>query len=446
MKKIISLLIQISIFVSLFALPVNSYSSSQFIYEENDGYIVIESYTGSDTKVTIPEEIDSMPVKKIDDKAFANNELIESVDIADSVEIIGDCAFENCISLSKINLSGNLKRIGREAFLGTEYFNNTDNWTIRTIDNGTTIPWAFVLADELETIYIGDALIYAHIKGTYTINSGTRLIADAAFEGTGIEELTIPKSVEYIGADAFKNCKMLRKISIMNSVVSIESGAFEGTKIYKDRDNWQDGCLCIGDLLIDTNPDKREVDIADNISAVVGRNIFSNYVLLPESVSYIDEEAFYGDNVKAFVNENTYAERFCIEHNIARIYETDLETGDLNFDGVFNSADYAACKAMVYSSQNPGKVEIKLGDIDCDGSLDGFDAIALNLVNAGALSLITGDANGDHLIGKDDSEKLSNIIYGNGKMVDKFEFDRCDINGDGAVDGFDLICLNLMLA
>jgi hypothetical protein len=51
---------------------------------------------------------------------FGHNVDVETVSMDDSVEVIGDKAFEHCNNLKSIRLSKNIKKIGLNAFLGCE--------------------------------------------------------------------------------------------------------------------------------------------------------------------------------------------------------------------------------------------------------------------------------------------------------------------------------------
>ena len=92
--------------------------SEALSYELSDDgtyYIVtgIGTYTGD--IVVIPPSINGVPVKKIGDEAFKNNEKITRVDLPNTIETVGISAFENCI-LAKITLPEGLKYIQKRAF------------------------------------------------------------------------------------------------------------------------------------------------------------------------------------------------------------------------------------------------------------------------------------------------------------------------------------------
>ena len=55
-------------------------------------------------------------VKTIGNHCFANNNLIESVNIPESITTIEDCAFYNCANITTINITSKIASIGKDAF------------------------------------------------------------------------------------------------------------------------------------------------------------------------------------------------------------------------------------------------------------------------------------------------------------------------------------------
>ena len=62
---------------------------SNFEYKTMENGISIIKYTGKETVIDIPKEIDGLPVIAIGNKAFAENHHITSITIPDSVTDIG---------------------------------------------------------------------------------------------------------------------------------------------------------------------------------------------------------------------------------------------------------------------------------------------------------------------------------------------------------------------
>ncbi|MCR5523319.1 MAG: InlB B-repeat-containing protein, partial [Clostridia bacterium] len=113
------------------------------IYEK-DGVreAAISGYTGTETEITIPAEVEGVPVtavrgsyygflaknstvtsvtipegiREIGDNAFTAYTALEEVTIPDSVIIIGDGAFYGCVNLKGVTLGKNVAYVGEDAF------------------------------------------------------------------------------------------------------------------------------------------------------------------------------------------------------------------------------------------------------------------------------------------------------------------------------------------
>ncbi len=90
----------------------------QYSISELNGLIIIEGYTGADTVLEIPSDINGKAVTEIGSDAFKNNGTITEVTIPSSVKSIRNDAFSYCVSLRKVNLSEGLTEI-HTAFVGT---------------------------------------------------------------------------------------------------------------------------------------------------------------------------------------------------------------------------------------------------------------------------------------------------------------------------------------
>ena len=90
----------------------------QYSISELNGLIIIDGYTGTDSLVTVPSDINGKAVTEIGSDAFKNNGTITEVSIPSSVRSIRNDAFSYCTSLRKVNLSEGLTEI-HTAFIGT---------------------------------------------------------------------------------------------------------------------------------------------------------------------------------------------------------------------------------------------------------------------------------------------------------------------------------------
>ena len=97
------------------AASTETTSESDFELGSVGDVIGIVKYTGSAENVVIPDTIDGVTITAIGN-AFSNNETIKSVEIPDTVEVIGKNAFLACNSLETVKMSSNVKIIDEYAF------------------------------------------------------------------------------------------------------------------------------------------------------------------------------------------------------------------------------------------------------------------------------------------------------------------------------------------
>lgn len=146
----------------------------------------------------------------------------------------------------------------------------------------------------------------AHYKETsltrFSFDEDVTEIGKLAFARSGLLSVVIPDSVEYIGYGAFYDCKDLGKITIPDSVKTIEAKAFANTKWLQDwlqsKMQGQD-FLIVGDgILLAYRGSKEEVVIPDEVK-VIGAEAFAGHeeitsIYVPGNVKKIGAKAFKG--------------------------------------------------------------------------------------------------------------------------------------------------------
>ena len=73
------------------------------LYKEIDGGIEVAKYNGSSASLTIPETVNGKTVIRIGASAFEGNTTLTSINLPDTVQVIGERAFANCTNLSEMN-------------------------------------------------------------------------------------------------------------------------------------------------------------------------------------------------------------------------------------------------------------------------------------------------------------------------------------------------------
>ncbi|MCQ2973294.1 MAG: leucine-rich repeat domain-containing protein [Bacteroidales bacterium] len=162
------------------------------IIDEFPDYCRLLSYHGDRKKVIIPFEIETLIVKEIGSKCFANNDNIEEIvfEEVNSVETINYEAFKNCKNLKKI-----------------------------------TFPYAI---NSIDSSVCEDCISLEEVKLNYRLTE----IQNNAFKNCNLKSIIIPDNVTKIGSEAF-SCKKLTNIIISENseLEEIENNAFENSKI-----------------------------------------------------------------------------------------------------------------------------------------------------------------------------------------------------------------------
>ena len=450
MLSIVMLLCVFSFNLPSFALSYNGFS-----YEIQNEKVVITGYNGAETKLTIPAQIDSKSVIKIENNAFKDNKNLTSVIIGEGIEDVGESAFENCTSLATITLPKTISHIGKNAIFNTAYYNDKANWKLKreTVDtninigSGTqeTIPWEDIVAPTLQYLYLGTALIECEYSGRYRIKQGTTVIADYAFvASTEAKSIEFPQSLIAIGKYAFDGCVSLEDFNIPENV-DIDATSLCNTGFYNNSKNWENNTLYLGTRLVSAKG--KEIIIKDGTTQIVSSAVNCENVVIPKSVTEICENAFVNtENTTIFGYADTCAEAYAIENNIKFIDLESFIKGDVNFNGELDAEDYKIICDISTLQQTPSFTIALAGDMNEDGAIDGLDVIILDLfINNIGPSTIKGDTDSNGKVNEDDYTLLVEIVTLNTEITDIYMFDRCDLNYDGAVDSFDAVYLDLAL-
>ena len=360
-KRLLSYLMTIIMGVILFSgiKVTNTLADEVFKFETDKGYlnyvvdndeITITDYSGEDTELEIPSEINGKTVTKIGKEAFYRCTNFTKISIPNSVIIIEDKAFKFCAKLKNIELPNSVQSIGSEAFAICINLTSIKipNSIVR-IENSTFIScmaltevdipssvtsigdYAFMQCENLTNITIPNSVIsigeYAfssckNLKDVNIPNSVTQIGEFAFAWCTSLTDINIPNSVLNIGESAFYYCIKLVNVDISSSVEEIGENAFfyclnlkdinvsENNKAYSD----EDGVLFNKDkskLLSYPSRKKEKSYKVQNSVKTIASCAFSfcselNSVDIPSSVATVESAAFAGntDLIKINVDEN----------------------------------------------------------------------------------------------------------------------------------------------
>lgn len=93
---------------------------TSYSWDKQEQCLGIVGYTGSESEIVIPREINGLPVFHIENFAFSGKGLV-SVVIPEGVQYIGERAFADCSSMKHLVAPSTVKEIAPDAFLGTPF-------------------------------------------------------------------------------------------------------------------------------------------------------------------------------------------------------------------------------------------------------------------------------------------------------------------------------------
>ena len=200
------------------------YVSSESTEWKTSGHGWITGYLGSDTSIIIPKYVGAEYIDTIDD--FDNNKNIKEIKMLDSIKKISAGAFEGSENLTKIEIPSSVKTLNNWTFSGCSSLQEiVIPDTITQIGTG-----AFVNCKGLKEIVIPDSVTTIGDDGCFTnctslekvvLSSSIYRIPKRTFLNCiALKEIEI-KNVKNIEEEAFKNCRMLEKITLPDSVKSI---------------------------------------------------------------------------------------------------------------------------------------------------------------------------------------------------------------------------------
>ena len=240
------------------------FTSGDYQYSlSDDGSAVIVKYTGTETNLTVPTELDGNRVTAIGGYSFESCTSIESVTIPKGITTIGDNAFRFCDKLTTISLPETLTTINNGSFSFCEKLDSVSvpdsvtsigNFAFQEcaalknlkLSNGIDAinDFAYTGCESLTTIDIPSSVktigqnSFAHCNGliNVVIPEGVTLINTAAFSYCdNITSLSLPNTLETVNAFAFCTCPKLMEVTVPDSVTEITNKAFG----YRwDSDKW----------------------------------------------------------------------------------------------------------------------------------------------------------------------------------------------------------------
>ena len=191
-----------------------SYGKTGLGYVVRNGEVHIEDYSDSTVRdtVTVPDEIDGMPVTVISDFSIANAETLKTIYIGKNVREIGAWAMTNNQRLQAFEVDEE-----------NEYFTSVDG-VLYTKDLKTIVAYPPCKGVEKDS---SNRVISSEAGESYTILDGVETIRSKAFYKCGyLKEVVIPDSVKYIEEKAFHYCSSMEGFLLPDGLLEIGQDAF----------------------------------------------------------------------------------------------------------------------------------------------------------------------------------------------------------------------------
>ena len=201
--------------------PAVLYSAEDYLDTENLTFDAetgsITGYNGMNTRLTIPESIDGVPVKAIGKRALWEDPLLGYVTLPEGLEYVGEDAFSITDTLKYMEFPSTLKTIDKKGFSSYRGFR---------LD----------LPDSLE--YIGEeAFSYFSVETDLIIPEGVKELGPGAFSAASrLQRVFLPSSLEKIGDNCFRNSPITYVYMEGLELPEISDTAFDKCEYLRDID------------------------------------------------------------------------------------------------------------------------------------------------------------------------------------------------------------------
>ncbi len=381
----------------------NSLKSFVFPAETTNVSTQMFEYCSNLTSVTLNESI-----KKIGFSAFRNCKKLKEITLPESIIEINAWAFENCESLESITIPNNVPSINNYTFDGCTNLKSVilgskvSSVSSSAFENCSSLENVTVNSNLTDTD-ISNIIKYSKNLKSLTINGDNDWIS---FDENGVlfnkdkteliryipsntaSSYVVPDSVVRISEFAFAYASSLAEITLPETIEYIGANAFLESAFYNLASNWDKGFLHLGNCLIAVNPDQ----VAENCTiftkvVLIASNVFEESKItslnMTDNVKYINDCAFEScialESVRLSENLEILGEgafRGCSLLGEIKIPEKVKELKAYTFYNTDSLSTVTLCDGLESIGENAFAYSDKLKEIELPQTVSHIDSTA----------------------------------------------------------------------
>lgn len=265
---------------------LNNYTIKEIVVPSSIRTIGSGAFKNSSLEEIVFENGSALSV--IESNAFYGCKNIKTITLPSSVTTIGSSAFYGCENLSEVVTYDNSKLSAIEEYA----FYSTKNLEEFIVKDGLTALGAFAFSGSGITRFeFGKNVALREIaSGAFSgcvnlasviVPSGVRTVCENAFMGVAVKSITLPDSVVTVEKGSFANASKLENVTFGRNLTAIGNEAFKDCKVLS-RLEIPDSLVSIGEKAFAGCTNKLQyVSIGENVTTI-GKEAFANANSLTE--------------------------------------------------------------------------------------------------------------------------------------------------------------------
>lgn len=201
---------------------VQTYVSGDFEYALTNDVARLVKYSGDDTELVLPSELDGYSLTAVEAGAFAGNSVLQTLEIGNSVVNVASGALSGCTALEKLSIGSSVAVF--------DPFDLDESVALEGIDVANTNG---VFASVDGVLYNGDKTVLLFCprglkSEKLTLPQGLLTVGERAFaECAGITSAVVPSGCE-LSAFSFFHCTSLQSVTLPQGLTAIPDRCFFG--------------------------------------------------------------------------------------------------------------------------------------------------------------------------------------------------------------------------